>query len=331
MEAKKLHNKTLLITGGTGSFGSGFARFLLENFKLKKLIILSRDEFKQFHMEKEFAPYKEQMRFFLGDVRDIDRLRMAFHDVDIVIHAAALKQVPALEYNPIEAIQTNILGSKNVITAAIEAGVSKVLLISTDKAAEPINLYGATKMCAEKLFVASNVYSRGKTDFSVVRYGNVIGSRGSVVETLLKTPDGPAHLTHEEMTRFWLTLDSSFQLVLFALEHMVGGELFVPKVPSMKLIDLFKAVVPDKKVSVIGVRPGEKIHEVLVTEEEAMRAYDFGDYFVVLPHISGHISHARYDFYKERGKALRPRFKFTSDTNKKWLTVNSLRKMLAVK
>ncbi|MFA4941348.1 MAG: polysaccharide biosynthesis protein, partial [Patescibacteria group bacterium] len=236
-----LDNKTVLITGGTGSFGKNFAKYLLENFNLKKLIIFSRDELKQFNMQRELND--ERLRFFIGDVRDLQRLERAFDGVDVVIHAAALKQVPLLEYNPFEAVKTNVLGSQNVVDAAIDRGVEKVLLISTDKAAQPVNLYGSTKLCAEKLFVSGNSYTKGKTKFSCVRYGNVLGSRGSIVETLLSNPDmKKAQITDLEMTRFWITLDQAFTLVMFALENMEGGEIFVPKIPSMKLVDLFDII-----------------------------------------------------------------------------------------
>ena len=281
------NNKTILITGGTGSFGQSYAKHLLENFTPKKVIIFSRDELKQFRMMEELRGYKN-IRFFLGDVRDVLRLQRAFQEVDIVVHAAALKQVPALEYNPFEAIQTNIIGSQNIINAALDRGVKKVLLISTDKAAEPANLYGATKMCAEKLFVASNVYSSGitgsNTKFVVVRYGNVLGSRGSIVETIINEDNSkPLSLTNEKMTRFWITLDQCFDLVSHALNNSVGGEIFVPKVPAMKTKDLFKALAPNRDVFVTGIRPGEKIHEVLITKSEVPYTFDIGKYFVILP------------------------------------------------
>src|SRR3989344_1377049 len=324
-------NKSVLITGGTGSFGKGFIRFLLQSAKPKKIIVFSRDELKQFQMQQELKEHDKTMRYFLGDVRDLARLQRAFKGVDIVIHAAALKQVPALEFNPFEAIQTNILGSQNVITAAIDQGVQKVLLISTDKAAEPANLYGASKMCAEKIIVASNAYAPHKCTLSAVRYGNVIGSRGSIVETLLAPKVEPVHITHEEMTRFWITLDITYQLVLFALNNMIGGEIFVPKAPSMRLIDLFKALAPGREMKTIGIRPGEKLHEVLVTEEESGRAYDFGKYFVILPDIRfGHYNVAGFSKYK-KGKKLMHGFRFKSDTNENWLNHLDLKKLLQLK
>jgi UDP-N-acetylglucosamine 4,6-dehydratase/5-epimerase len=319
------NNKTILITGGTGSFGQSFVKFLLTKFKPKKVIIFSRDELKQFKMQQELAAYNDSIRFFLGDIRDLSRLQMAFQGVDIVIHAAALKQVPALEYNPFEAIQTNILGTQNIITAALDRKVKKILLISTDKAVSPINLYGASKMCAEKLFISSNVYSKDNdTRFSVVRYGNVIGSRGSIVETILNPKnDGPLYVTHNDMTRFWITLDQCFDLVSYAINNMVGGEVFVPKIPSMKISDLFKALAPDKQVKIVGIRPGEKIHETLITEEEATRAHDLGDHYVVVPHTPSSAHVLKYKSKKLVGK----NFLYTSNLNKKWLTTKDIRKI----
>ena len=323
-ENKMYDNKTILITGGTGSFGQNFIKFLLNNFRPKKVIIFSRDELKQFNMQQELREH-DNVRFFLGDIRDFARLRMAFEGVDIVVHAAALKQVPALEYNPFEAIQTNILGSQNIINAALERKVGKVLLISTDKAASPVNLYGATKMCAEKLFVSSNVYSSdGETRFSAVRYGNVIGSRGSIVETIMNgKPDAPLHVTDNNMTRFWITLDQCFSLVSYALKNMVGGEIFVPKVPSMKIQDLFKALAPDRKIKVIGIRPGEKIHEMLITAEESARSHDLEDYYVILPHNKSLAHHQKYD----DKKSVKKNFIYTSDLNRKWLKPEEIRKI----
>lgn len=321
-------NKTILITGGTGSFGQNFARFLLTKHKPKKVIVFSRDELKQFKMQQEFSKYKN-LRFFLGDIRDLARLKMAFTGVDIVVHAAALKQVPALEYNPFEAIQTNVLGSQNVVSAALSRQVKKVLLISTDKAAQPINLYGATKMCAEKLFIASNAYSSEKNivAFSAVRYGNVIGSRGSIVETILNNKsNGALDLTHKEMTRFWITLDQCFALVTFALTNMNGGEVFIPKVPSMKVSDLFKTIAPNRPHRVIGIRPGEKLHEVLLTNDEATRAYDLGKHFVILPSICDQGLHRKY---QAKGKIIKGSFVYTSDTNQLWLKPEELIRIIA--
>ncbi|PIT86858.1 MAG: UDP-N-acetylglucosamine 4,6-dehydratase (inverting) [Candidatus Magasanikbacteria bacterium CG10_big_fil_rev_8_21_14_0_10_43_6] len=313
-----LKDKVVLITGGTGSFGKAYVRYLLEHSEVKKIIVLSRDELKQYHMEKEIPD--SRVRYFLGDVRDLARLQRAFHGVDIVIHAAALKQVPKLEYNPFEAVKTNILGTQNVIEAAVDQGVEKVLLVSTDKAAQPVNLYGSTKLCAEKLIVSGNVYAAGRTKFSCVRYGNVIGSRGSIVETLLggkNTEKQKVYITDERMSRFWLTLDQACELVSFALEEMVGGELFIPKVPSMKIVDMFDALAPHASKEVVGIRPGEKIHEMLVTEQEARHAYDLGEYYVVVPEF---VPQDRYVKYADAGEPLPDGFTFCSDNNDVWLT-----------
>jgi len=317
--------KTILITGGTGSFGKNFVKFLMANYEFEKLIVFSRDELKQYHLQKELGN-DPRLRFFLGDIRDLSRLQRAFRGVNIVIHAAALKQVPMLEYNPFEAVKTNILGSQNVIEAAIDQGVEKVLLISTDKAAQPVNLYGSTKLCAEKLFIDGNSYSPGRTGFACVRYGNVLGSRGSVVETLLNNPAvETVQITHEKMTRFWITLDQAFQLVLFALENMVGGEIFIPKIPSMKIIDLFEALAPGAKKQFIGIRPGEKLHEVLLTEQEALHARELEKYFVIL---SEYLVRAELEKYQKIGQALPEGFKFSSDANQDWLTAPALLALL---
>ena len=281
-----LKGKTVLITGGTGTFGQALVGRLLKDNQIKKLIIFSRDEFKQHQMQQTFADPQKKLRFFIGDVRDRERLERAFHGVDIVVHAAALKQVPAIEYNPTEAIKTNINGSQNVIDAALDAHVGKVLLVSSDKAVQPINLYGATKLAAEKLFVAANVYRSEKdsTAFSVVRYGNVVGSRGSFIE-LLRTQreTGTITLTHEKMTRFWITVEDVMDVVLESLSLMQGGEIFVPKMGNMAVIDVVKMLVPECKVKVTGIRPGEKLHEVLITEYEAPRAHDIGYAYVIKP------------------------------------------------
>jgi len=324
MNLQQLSGKTVLITGGTGSFGKSFAEHILEHSKLKKLIIFSRDELKQSLMEAELDDTRA--RFFIGDVRDLARLERAFHGVDIVVHAAALKQVPALEYNPYEAVKTNILGSQNVIEAALDQGVQKVVLVSTDKAALPANLYGSTKSCAEKLFIAGNAYSAGKTRFSVVRYGNVIGSRGSIIEKfLLHKGAQTVHITDERMTRFWIDLDQAFSIVLFALEHMVGGEIFIPKAAAMKLTDLFDILVPNAKRKVIGIRPGEKVHEILLTTEESRHAVEFKNYFVVLPeHVYSPSQKRGLQKLRAGGKKLKPDFQFTSDAAPERLSEKSL-------
>jgi len=319
-------NKNVLITGGTGSFGKNFAEFLLKNTGLKKLIIFSRDEFKQHQMS---ASNDGRMRFFIGDVRDLPRLQRALKEIDIVIHAAALKQVPAMEYNPYEAIKTNIVGTQNIIEASIDNEVEKVLFISTDKAAEPINLYGATKLCAEKLITAANSYGGNKTLFGSVRYGNVIGSRGSIVEYLVKNKDAhKVKITDPEMTRFWITLEQSYNLVTFALKHMEGGEIFIPNIASMKIVDLFETLVPMAEKEIVGMRPGEKLHEILVTNNEARRAVKLGDCFVILPEIySDFIVKEKYEKYYQKGTRVDPNFSFTSDKNTKWIDKNELKKI----
>lgn len=321
-----LKNKTILVTGGTGSFGKSFIQFLLANSKIKKIIVFSRDELKQFHMQQEIQD--DRVRFFLGDVRDEQRLQRAFYGVDIIVHAAALKQVPTLEYNPFEAVKTNINGSQNVINAAIDQGVEKVLLISTDKAAQPVNLYGATKLCAEKLFISGNSYTTGKTKFSCVRYGNVLGSRGSIVEALLNNTLDKVKITDLEMTRFWITLRQAFDLVLFALENMAGGEIFVPKIPSMRLVDLFDALAPGIEREIIGIRPGEKLHEVLLTEQEARHSLELENYYVILPEFNI-VSPDKYQkYFDEACEEVKCDFRFASDTNKDWFTIEQLRELI---
>lgn len=324
MKFEQLKGKTVLITGGTGSFGKNFAKHLLAHSALKKLIIFSRDELKQSQMAEEISD--KRIRFFIGDIRDLPRLQRAFEGVDIVIHAAALKQVPALEYNPFEAVKTNILGSQNVIEAALDQQIKKVVLVSTDKAAMPVNLYGSTKLCAERLFIAGNSYSAGGTRFSVVRYGNVIGSRGSIIEKLLLNKDArTVQVTDEDMTRFWIDLEQAFNIVLFALENMEGGEIFIPKALAMKLTDLFETIVPKAKRVIVGIRPGEKVHEVLLTKEEARHARELKDYFVVLPEVST-VKKQREGLKKflKQGKPLKPGFQFTSDTTAKLLSRKAL-------
>lgn len=318
-----LTDKTILITGGTGSFGFAFTEFLLKNTKVKKIIIFSRDEFKQSKMNDKLGR-DERLRFFIGDVRDLPRLNRAFCNVDIVVHSAALKQVPTLEYNPFEAVKTNILGSQNVIEAAIDQCVKKVILVSTDKAVEPINLYGSTKLCAEKLFVSGNSYAGGKTVFSCVRYGNVVGSRGSIIEILTRQKDKESFdITDRRMSRFWIPIGKSIQLVLFALENMVGGEIFVPKIPSMKLVDLFEALAPNAKLNQIGVRPGEKIHEVLVSKAESPHSIELTGCFVILSEFP-YFSASAYNKYYKEGKKLPENFEYSSNSNTEWMTKDEI-------
>lgn len=323
-----LNNKTILITGGTGSFGNHFTQYVLANFKPKKIIIFSRDEFKQYEMAKKFKQ-NDLLRFFLGDVRDKERLGRAMDDVDIVIHAAALKQVPALEYNPFEAVRTNIIGGYNVATSACDHNVEKVIALSTDKAANPVNLYGATKLCSDKVFVASNNFGRGKTKISVVRYGNVAGSRGSIVPLFQEQrASGTITITDERMTRFWITLDEAVKFVMDNLERMVGGEIFIPKIPSVKVTDVAEALAPGCETKIIGIRPGEKLHEVMVPMESAHDTIEFKDHFVIAPSFHDW-SEASVYMKAERGQGKRcaDGFSYASDTNTQWLSVNDIRKI----
>ncbi|KHD85831.1 UDP-N-acetylglucosamine 4,6-dehydratase (inverting) [Heyndrickxia ginsengihumi] len=317
-----LSGKTVLVTGGTGSFGKKFIQTILKQ-DVKKVIVFSRDELKQYEMAQEFTD--SRMRFFIGDVRDKERLYRAFEGVDVVIHAAALKHVGACEYNPFEAIKTNIHGAQNIIEAAIDKGVQRVIALSTDKAASPINLYGATKLASDKLFIAANSYVGEKnTKFSVVRYGNVVGSRGSVVPFFKKIRDtGTLPITDIRMTRFWITLDQGVQFVLDNLERMHGGEIFVPKIPSMKVVDLAKAIAPDCKTEIVGIRPGEKLHETMITEDDARHTLEFDSYYIIQPEFPWWS-----ETYAKGGKTLPENFKYTSDTNKKWLTVEELRALV---
>jgi len=328
-----LDNKVILVTGGTGSFGKKFSEYVFKNYNPKKLIIFSRDEFKQYQMEKSFPKEKYPIRFFLGDIRDRDRLYKAFDDVDYVIHAAALKQVPALEYNPFEAVKTNILGAQNIIEAAIHKGVKKVIALSTDKAVSPINLYGATKMTMEKLFIAASVYVKlKKTVFSCVRYGNVLGSRGSVVPFFIKLKnDGVIKMpvTDERMTRFWLTLDQGINLVCTALNKGVGGEIFVPKIPSMKILDLVKAITGNGFYEIIGIRPGEKIHETLIHREQGKNTYDMGSYYLILSQFELEKKWLEQNLDHFKGAKKVPEgFIYRSDTNNYWLSTEELTEII---
>lgn len=315
---ERMIGKTILVTGGTGSFGKKFIQKVLEK-NIKKVIIYSRDELKQYEMAQEFKD--PRLRFFIGDVRDKDRLYRAFEGVDIVIHAAALKHVGACEYNPFEAIKTNIYGAQNIIEAAIDKGVERVVALSTDKAANPVNLYGATKLASDKLFVAGNSYVGFKnTKFSVVRYGNVVGSRGSVVPLYKKLKEtGKLPITDRRMTRFWITLDQGVQFVLDSLERMHGGEIFIPKIPSMKVEDLAKAIAPECQIEVVGIRPGEKLHETMITEDDARRTVEFESYYLIQPEFPWWSS----EFVKG-GTPLHDGFEYRSDRNTEWLTVEEL-------
>lgn len=325
-------DKSLLITGGTGSFGHEFSRTVLRDYpNIKKVIIYSRDEFKQFNMANDpaYAPYIDKIRFFIGDVRDKERLRMAMNNVDYVIHAAALKQVPACEYNPFEAIKTNVLGAQNVIECALERNVEKVVALSTDKACSPVNLYGATKLCSDKLFVAANSYAGfNRTKFSVVRYGNVAGSRGSVIPFFKKlVAEGAESLpiTDYGMTRFWLKLESAVWMVINAFKLMRGGELYVKKIPSMRIADLAEAVAPNIPTYECGIRPGEKIHEQMISVEDARHTLEFEDYYVIQPEAK---------WWRTRsenfgGKSVPPDFSYNSGSNTSWLSVEDMRNLIS--
>lgn len=318
-----LKDKVILLTGGTGSFGNKFAEIVLKEYKPEAIRIFSRGEKKQLDMMNKFSD--ERLRFFIGDVRDRVRLQRAMYDVDIVVHAAALKQVPACEYNPIEAIRTNIDGSINVIDAAIDNKVDRVIAISTDKAVHPVNLYGATKMTAEKLFVQGNSYSGDiGTKFSCVRYGNVIGSRGSVIPLFLEQKkNGTITITDDKMTRFWITLEQGVRFVIHCIDIMDGGEIFVPKIPSMSLSDLADAIAPKTKKTIVGIRPGEKIHEILLTEDEARHSKEFDNYFVIEP------EHPFWDSERfNSGKNLEEGFEYKSDNNQQWLNTADLIKIV---
>jgi UDP-N-acetylglucosamine 4,6-dehydratase len=323
------NNKTILITGGTGSFGKKYTKTLLAKYNPKKIIIFSRDELKQFEMQQEFDD--DCMRYFIGDVRDKDRLNRAMRGVDYVIHAAALKQVPAAEYNPMECIKTNITGAENVIDAALNNEVKKVIALSTDKAANPINLYGATKLASDKLFIAANNISGGhSTIFSVVRYGNVVCSRGSVVPVFQKFIDERKDfipITHAEMTRFWITLQQGVDFVLKNFERMLGGEIFVPKIPSIRIVDLAKSMAPDLPVKVIGIRPGEKLHEIMCPVDLSYDIYEYNDHYVIAPGIK--FSSRSNDFTTnalgEKGSAVTPNFEYNSRDNEHFLSVEEIK------
>jgi len=317
--------KTFLVTGGTGSFGKAFIRHVLEHLQPRKVIVYSRDEFKQYEMERMFN--SDKLRFFIGDVRDRDRLCRAFAGADYVVHAAALKQVPAAEYNPFEAVQTNIMGAQNVVTAALDSGVRRVIALSTDKACNPVNLYGATKLCSDKLFIAGNAYagSTRNTRFAVVRYGNVVGSRGSVVpffkELAAKNADIP--ITDPRMTRFWITLTQAVKFVVDSFEMMSGGELFIPKIPSMKVPDLAEAIAPGCRQTVVGIRPGEKLHELMISHDDTRNLYETEERYIKLP---------EFPFWEVKeprdSKPVSEGFEYASNTNDRWLSVEDLRQLL---
>lgn len=324
-----LDDKSILITGGTGSFGMAFVKTILMKYpRIKRLVILSRDELKQYEMAQQF-PVKlfPAIRYFIGDVRDIGRLRRAMEGIDVVVHAAALKQVPIAEYNPFECIKTNVIGAQNVIEAALDSGVKRLVALSTDKAAAPINLYGATKLCSDKLFIAANNI-RGHRDisFSVVRYGNVMGSRGSVIPFFLdKVKTGSLPITDTEMTRFNITLDEGVEMVLWALENALGGEIFVPKIPSYRITDLAKAIGPDCSYPIVGIRPGEKIHEEMITSSDSLNTVDIHRYYAILPADGEELVGA---YCKAGAKIVPPEFSYNSGTNPTFLTVPELRELI---
>ncbi len=327
------NNKNILITGGTGSFGKKYVETLLKKYTPNKIIIYSRDELKQFEMQQDFN--QACMRYFIGDVRDKERLTQAMNGVDYVIHAAAMKQVPAAEYNPMECIKTNIDGAENVITAALTNNVEKVIALSTDKAANPVNLYGATKLVSDKLFVAANNISGGhKTTFSVVRYGNVVGSRGSVVpffEKLINDGANEIPITHIEMTRFWITLQGGVDFVLKNFERMLGGEVFVPKIPSMRIVDLAQAMAPDLPIKIIGIRPGEKLHEIMCPSDDSYHTFEYSDHFVIAPSIT--FSSRSNDFtanaLMESGHSVPPGFEYNSKNNQHFLSIDEINNLNA--
>lgn len=323
-----LNDKVILLTGGTGSFGKKFTEIVLTKFKPKKLIIFSRDEFKQYEMAKVFPESKFNIRYFLGDIRDKSRLYRAFEGVDYVVHAAALKQVPALEYNPLEAVKTNIMGADNIVDAALDCGVKKVIALSTDKAVNPTNLYGATKLVAEKIFINANAYGGNRVKFSIVRYGNVMASRGSVIQLFLdlkKRRISEFPITDETMTRFLITLEQGANLVITMLKEADGGEIFIPRIPSVKILDLARAISPKCKFKKIGIRPGEKIHEILISNDEARNTKVFDDLYVIMPQfVLVKTPNKKY----EKCPSVPAGFSYTSDTNEKWLTAEALKKIL---
>ncbi len=315
--------KVILITGGTGSFGNKFVEIVLKKYKPKKLIIFSRDELKQFNMAQKFTD--DCIRFFIGDVRDKERLHRAFNGVDIVVHTAALKQVPAAEYNPFEAVKTNIIGAENIINVAIDNNVEKIIALSTDKAVNPVNLYGATKLCSDKLFITGNSYvgENKRTKFSVVRYGNVMGSRGSVIPLFReKAKTGIIPITDERMTRFWITLEHGVEFVIKCLTLMKGGEIFVPKIPSMKIIELAKTIAPDCKYETVGIRQGEKLHEILIQEDEIRYTIEYDDFYIIQPNIID----KKEKNWKD-GKKVPESFRYSSNKNKRWLTKEEFEKL----
>lgn len=325
-----LNNKTILITGGTGTFGKAFTSYVLEHYEPKKIIIYSRDEFKQFIMANEYKQYADKLRFFIGDVRDKERLQRAFEGVDYVIHAAAMKQVPACEYNPNEAIKTNINGAQNIIDAALDSGVKKVVALSTDKAVNPVNLYGGTKLVSDKLFIAANAYAGHKdTCFSIVRYGNVAGSRGSVIpffQNILDNGGTELPITDYRMTRFWISITQGVELVIKALQEANGGETFISKIPSFKITDLAQAMLPGCKMPEVGIREGEKLHEIMVTVEDAPNTYEYDKHFIIFPQMTW--NEKQKPNPDGKGKRVQDGFSYSSGNNAEWLSVEEIKELL---
>ncbi len=320
-----LKNKSILVTGGTGSFGRAFVRYALEHFDPRRIVVFSRDELKQYEFRQDLGP-DPRVRWFIGDVRDRARLDRALDGIDVVVHAAALKQVDTAEYNPFECIATNVLGAENIINASIDAGVQRVVALSTDKASSPTNLYGASKLCADKLFVAGNHYAgQDGCRFAVVRYGNVVGSRGSVVPLFRRLGAmGRIPITDPRMTRFWITLDQAVQLVIDAFDHMHGGEIYVPRIPSTRVVDLARAIAPQARLDVIGIRPGEKLHEEMISEHDARHTFAYDRFYVIAPTLSGWSGASDFS----DGKPVDDGFAYRSDTNEWWLDVDSLRDLI---
>ena len=337
-----LNNKSILITGGTGTFGKAFVKNILSKYKIKRLVIFSRDEFKQYEMSKTFPSAKFPcIRFFIGDVRDKNRLSLAFENIDLVIHAAALKQVDTAEYNPFEYINTNIIGAENVIEASLNCGVKQVIALSTDKASSPINLYGATKLCSDKLFIAANNIKGSKNiKFSVVRYGNVLGSRGSVVPMFLSLKNNEFPITDKRMTRFNITIDQAIKFVLKSIKEAFGGEIFIPKIPSYRIIDVAKAVNNNCKLKLIGIRPGEKLHEEMITASDSFNSLELKDYYVILPRLNLNSKYSKYSKFEneyflknyylknKKAKKVPENFSYNSYDNKHYLTINEIRKII---
>jgi UDP-N-acetylglucosamine 4,6-dehydratase/5-epimerase len=320
-----LNDKTILVTGGTGSFGKRFTQRIFEKYRPKKLIIYSRDEYKQFLLRQQFGAVKERLRFFIGDVRDKERLYRAFREVDFVVHAAALKQIPSCEYNPFEAVKTNIYGAQNIVDAAIDCGVKRVVALSTDKAVNPINLYGATKLASDKIFIAANAYAGAQgTVFAIVRYGNVAGSRGSVIpffKMLLDSGKDELPITDRKMTRFWITLDEAVDLVFKALEESKGGETYISKIPSFRIVDLAAALSPGAKLKDVGIREGEKLHEIMVTEYDSLSTFEYPDHYIIYPNSPEWWTEQRST---PGGQKVKPFFRYSSDENPEWLTVEDI-------